>query len=433
MDPAVGSWSTVTLRLTSTFAIIRWPTALVAIFGFFILFSEPASARYADIVLDAHTGQVLHEVNADTRTYPASLTKLMTLYLAFEALDSGRITLDQTVPVSAHAAAQAPSKLGLITGERIAYRDLLLGLVTKSANDAAVVVGEALGGTEPKFAAIMTEKAHVLGMNDTTFKNASGLPNLRQQTTARDMAKLALALQRDFPQHYHYFSTREFTYKGITHRNHNNLLGRVEGLDGMKTGFIQASGFNLVASAERGGRRYVAVVLGGETPKARDAEVAMLIDRAFAGTLTAGTTRVAALPNQPAKNLAAPRDPSKSTKTKAVASTKQGKTASTKVAAASTKGTNLGDTLTSWAIQVGAYSRMTAAQDAAAKALSEIRQLAAGAEVAVAGGGGKALYRARIIGLTQSTAQQACRLLKQKGTDCMAMAPSGRNLAAAPN
>jgi D-alanyl-D-alanine carboxypeptidase len=423
----------VTLRLTSTFAIFRWPATLVAIFSFFLLISEPASARYADIVLDAHTGQVLHEVNADTRTYPASLTKLMTLYLAFEALDRGQITLDQTVPVSAHAAAQAPSKLGLITGERISYRDLLLGLVTKSANDAAVVVGEALGGTEPKFAELMTEKAHVLGMNDTTFKNASGLPNLRQQTTARDMAKLALALQRDFPQHYHYFSTREFAYKGIVHKNHNNLLGRVEGLDGMKTGFIQASGFNLVASAERNGKRYITVVLGGETPKARDAEVAMLLDQAFAGTLTESTTRIAALPNQPSKNLALKRE---TTKTKAVAaakpSTTKAKAGTTRVAAASAKAASLGETLTSWAIQVGAFSRMNAAQEAAAKALSEVRQVAANAEVAVAGGG-KALYRARIIGLTQASAQEACRLLRQKGTDCMPMAPSGRNLAAVPN
>jgi D-alanyl-D-alanine carboxypeptidase len=443
MDPAVGSWSTVTLRLTSTFARLRWLAAVAAIVISLVLTSAPASARYADIVLDARTGQVLHEVNADTRTYPASLTKLMTLYLAFEALDRGQITLDQTVPVSAHAAAQSPSKLGLITGERVAFRDLLLGLVTKSANDAAVVVGEALGGTEPKFADLMTEKAHVLGMSDTTFKNASGLPNLRQQTTARDMAKLALALQRDFPQHYHYFGTREFTYKGSVHRNHNNLLGRVEGLDGMKTGFIQASGFNLVASAERNGKRYITVVLGGETPKARDAEVAMLLDQAFAGTLTDGTTRIAALPNQPSKNLALKRDPSKATKTvAAVKSAKPtpvaAKSGSTKVAGAaaakSTKPANsasLGETLTSWAIQVGAYSRLNAAQDAAAKALSQVRQVAANAEIAVAGGG-KALYRARIIGLTQASAQEACRLLKQKGTDCMPMAPSGRNLAAVP-
>ncbi|MGE5537199.1 MAG: D-alanyl-D-alanine carboxypeptidase family protein [Gemmatimonas sp.] len=419
----------MTLRLTSTIAIIRWPAALVAIFTF-LLISEPASARYSDIVIDVRSGQVLHEINADTRNYPASLTKLMTLYLAFEALDRGQITLDETVPVSAHAAAQAPSKLGLVTGERVSYRNLLLGLVTKSANDAAVVVGESLGGTEAKFAVLMTEKAHVLGMTETTFKNASGLPNLRQMTTARDMAKLALALQRDFPQHYHYFGTREFSYKGIVHRNHNNLLGRVEGVDGMKTGFIQASGFNLVASAERNGKRYVTVVMGGESVKARDAEVAALLDQAFAGTLTASATRVAALPNQLSKNVVAKRSGAKTTRT---AAAKPAKPATTKTAAAiPAKGTSLGDTLTSWAIQVGAYSRQASAQQAASKALSEIRQVASNAEIAVAGGG-KALYRARIIGLTQASAQEACRVLRQKGTDCMPMAPSGRNVAAVPN
>jgi D-alanyl-D-alanine carboxypeptidase len=198
----------------------------------------------------------------------------------------------------------------------------------------------------------------------------------------------------------------------------------------MKTGFIQASGFNLVASAERNGKRYITVVLGGETPKTRDAEVAMLLDQAFAGTLTESTTRIAALPNQPSKNLAVKRDTTKAMK---VAAAKPAKPSTTKVAAAAAaKPASLGETLTSWAIQVGAYSRMNAAQEAAAKALSEVRQVAANAEVAVAGGG-KALYRARIIGLTQASAQEACKLLRQKGTDCMPMAPSGRNLAAVPN
>jgi D-alanyl-D-alanine carboxypeptidase len=207
------------------------------------------------------------------------------------------------------------------------------------------------------------------------------------------------------------------------------LLGKVEGLDGMKTGFINASGFNLVASAERGGRRYIAVVLGGETPKSRDKEVAMLLDQAFAGTLTQGTTRVAALPNQPSKNLAAKRE---TTKTKTVAAAKTVKATKAKATATAGKPGNLSETLTSWAIQVGAFSRSNAAHDAAAKALTEVRQIASNAEVAVAGGG-KALYRARIIGLTQSTAQEACRVLRQKGTDCMAMAPSGGNVAAIPN
>jgi D-alanyl-D-alanine carboxypeptidase len=417
----------VTLRHNSAIAATFRAGALSVLALFTLLFAAaPAWARYADIVLDARTGQVLHEVNADVRTYPASLTKLMTLYLAFEAMEAGRLTLDQTVPVSAHAAAQAPSKLGLIPGERIAVRDLILGLVTKSANDAAATLGEALGGSEPKFGDMMTAKAATLGMNDTTFKNASGLPNLRQMTTARDMAKLALALQRDFPQHYHYFSTREFAYRGSVMRNHNNLLGKVEGLDGMKTGFIQASGFNLVASAERNGRRYIAVVLGGETPKSRDTEVAHLLDSAFAGTLTPGATRVAALPNQPSKAL----------KVAAAKPTKPAKAPAGKLVALSPNGPSAGlsESISGWAVQVGAYSRQTSARDAAAKAMSQIKQLVANAEVAVIGGG-KTLYRARIIGLTESSAQDACRLLRKKGTNCMAIGPAAasNNLAAVPN
>jgi D-alanyl-D-alanine carboxypeptidase len=232
-----------------------------------------------------------------------------------------------------------------------------------------------------------------------------------------------LALQRDFPQHYHYFSTREFHWRGATIRNHNNLLGKVEGVDGMKTGFIQASGFNLVASAERNGRRYIAVVLGGETPKSRDKEVAHLINAAFAGTLTAGTTRVAALPNHP----------SKVTRVAAAKPAKQAKAASGKLAALSPNpSADLGESITSWAIQVGAYSKQASTRTAANKAMGQLKQLVASAEIAIVGGG-KALYRARIVGLTESSAQQACRLLRRNGTDCMAIRPSASSMAAVPN
>lgn len=416
------------LHRTSTSAFARRAGVFtVIILSGLLLVAAPTWARYADIVLDARTGQVLHETNADVRTYPASLTKLMTLYLAFEALQNGRLTLDQTVPVSSHAAAQAPSKLGLSPGERISIRDLLLGLVTKSANDGAVVLGEALGGTEPKFAEMMTAKAHTLGMSDTTFKNASGLPNLRQMTTARDMARLGLALQRDFPQNYHYFSTREFAYKGAVIKNHNNLLGKVDGLDGMKTGFIQASGFNLVASAERNGRRYITVVLGGETSKARDQEVAALLEHAFAGDLTPGMGRVAALPNQATK-------PAKAVNVATAAPAKPAKQNNMAVAAMATSpARNFGETFTNWTIQVGAFNREASAHDAATKALHQLAQIASDAEVAVIGGG-KALYRARIVGLTEASAQSACQLLRQKGTDCMAIGPvAGHSLAAVPN
>lgn len=404
----------------STVALARRAGVLLIVALFATLLAAPAWARYSDIVIDARTGQVLHQTNADLRNYPASLTKLMTLYLTFEALEQGRLTLNQMLPVSAHAAAQAPTKLGLAPGSRISVHDLLLGLVTKSANDGAVVLGEALGGTEPKFAVMMTAKAHALGMNETTFKNASGLPNLRQMTTARDMAKLAMALQRDFPQDYHYFSTREFNYKGTVIRNHNNLLGKVDGVDGMKTGFIQASGFNLVASGERNGHRYIAVVLGGETVRVRDQKATALLEHAFAGDLTPGTTRVAALPNVPHK-------------TSKVAAAE--KPARTKPATAHTSTmASLGETITNWAIQVGAFSRQAPAHAAAAKAFNQLTQLVSDAEVAVVGGR-KVLYRARIVGLSEATAQEACRLLRQKGTDCMAIGPAttGHSLAAVPN
>jgi D-alanyl-D-alanine carboxypeptidase len=425
----MGDRSTVSALDALTTALARRAGIFLSAVLLALLIAAPAWARYSDIVIDARTGQVLHETNADVRNYPASLTKLMTLYLTFEAIEQGRLTWDQMVPVSAHAAAQAPTKLGLAPGSRIAVQDVVLGLVTKSANDGAVVLGETLGGSEPKFGDIMTAKAHTLGMYDTTFKNASGLPNLRQMTTARDMAKLALALQRDFPQDYHYFSTREFNYKGTVIKNHNNLLGKVEGVDGMKTGFIQASGFNLVASAERNGRRFIAVVLGGETVKVRDQEVSALLEHAFAGDLTPSTTRVAALPNV---KMAVPKT-SKITAPAPKSLPAKPKTVMTDASTISPMA-SLGETITNWAIQVGAFARQDAARQAASKAFSQLTQLASEAEVAVVGSS-KALYRARIVGLSEASAQEACRLLRQKGTDCVTISPTaaGHSLAAVPN
>lgn len=399
----------------------------------FVFIAAPAWARYSDIVIDTRTGHVLHQSNADVQNYPASLTKLMTLYLAFEALDRGVLTPNQMATTSAHAASMSPTKLGLKKGERISVRDLILGLVTQSANDAAVVMGETLGGSESHFAEMMTAKARALGMESTTFKNASGLPNRAQKTTARDMAKLALALQRDFPQYYSYFSTRDFVYKGITFHNHNHLLGR-NGVDGMKTGFIQASGFNLVASAEQGGHRYVAVVLGGTTPKARDQEVASLLDRAFAGDLTEGTTRVAALPAKPTTKFAtaqatpAPKKAPVKVAKKPASHTLVASAAAAEDTPAATA--DIGTTLTNWAIQVGAYSKQASAHQAATRALAQLAQVADDADIAVIGSR-KALYRARIVGLTASTAREACKLLKRGGTDCMAIAPSSSSSVAA--
>jgi len=235
------------------------------------------SPPYSAIVVDANSGKTLHEASADGLRHPASLTKIMTLYLLFERLESGKMKLNSSMPVSERASVQAPTKLGLRPGQNLEVEDAIRGLVTKSANDAAVVVAEAIAGTEDDFAALMTSKARALGMNRTTYRNASGLPNDEQVTTARDQALLGRAIQERFPRYYRYFSTPSFTYRGEAMRNHNRLLGRVEGVDGIKTGYTRASGFNLVTSVKRDNRHIVAVVLGGSSASSRDARMRDLI------------------------------------------------------------------------------------------------------------------------------------------------------------
>jgi D-alanyl-D-alanine carboxypeptidase len=232
---------------------------------------------YAAIVVDANSGKVLHESSADAARHPASITKVMTLYLMFERLEAGKIALNSEMPVSPRAAAQAPSKLGLKPGQTLRVDDAIRALVTKSANDAAVVVAEALGDSEPNFARMMTQKARGLGMHHTLYRNASGLPNDEQITTARDQALLGRAIQDRFPKHYRYFATAAFTYKGRAMRNHNKLLGSLDGVDGIKTGYVNASGYNLLASMKRDNRHLVAVVMGGRSGKSRDARMRELL------------------------------------------------------------------------------------------------------------------------------------------------------------
>jgi D-alanyl-D-alanine carboxypeptidase len=234
--------------------------------------------RYAAIVVDDKSGAVLHQVNADALRHPASLTKIMTLYLLFEQLEAGNLTLDTALPVSAHAATQRPVKLGLKAGQTITVEEAIKGLVTKSANDAAAVIAEAIGGTEADFARLMTLKATWLGMDSTTYINASGLPAEQQVTTARDQATLGRAIQHRFPVYYPYFATPSFQYRGKEIRNHNMLLGQVKGVDGIKTGYTDASGYNLVSSVRRDEKHLVAVVLGGKSNAARDARMRQLIE-----------------------------------------------------------------------------------------------------------------------------------------------------------
>ncbi|WP_241765199.1 D-alanyl-D-alanine carboxypeptidase family protein [Hyphomonas beringensis] len=240
-----------------------------------------AAEKYASIVIDADTHEVLHARNADEPRYPASLTKVMTLYMLFDALKAGDVTLDEPLTVSRHAASRPPSNLKLRTGSTITVRDAIGALVNKSANDVAAVVGERLGGTESRFAQLMTVKAESLGMQNTRFMNASGLPDTRQLTTARDLAILAEAMLENHADYYHYFSQRSFNWNGRDYKNHNDLLGKVDGVDGIKTGYTRASGFNLMASAKRDNRRVIAIMLGGNTSKSRNAHVEDLVEAAF--------------------------------------------------------------------------------------------------------------------------------------------------------
>ncbi len=257
---------------------------------------------YAAIVLDANSGNVLHSDKADELRHPASLTKIMTLYLLFERLEAGKIRLDTQIPVSEHASIQAPTKLGLKPGETIAVEDAIQAMATKSANDAAVAVAEAIGGSEREFADMMTLKAHALGMTRTLYRNASGLPNDEQVTTARDQALLGRTIAERFPRYYRYFATPSFTYHGRTMRNHNQLLGHVEGMDGIKTGYTEASGFNLVASVRRNNRHIVSVVMGGTSAGARDARMRNLIEE-YIVAAAPPKTQVAGIPGSKADAL----------------------------------------------------------------------------------------------------------------------------------
>ncbi|GJE68500.1 D-alanyl-D-alanine carboxypeptidase [Methylorubrum podarium] len=270
--------------------------------SFLVAVADPAEARrrgharkavggynppYAAMVVDVKSGRTLHAVNEDALRHPASITKVMTLYMLFEQLDKGRYDLDSPLTISANAAAQAPSKLGLRPGSTVTVEEAIKALVTKSANDVACAIGENIAGSEPRFAEMMTRKAKALGMSRTHYANASGLPDPDQITTAQDLTILARAIQDRFPRYYRYFQTRSFAFRGRTIGNHNRLLGNVEGVDGIKTGYTRDSGFNLMTAARLGDRQIVAIVLGGKSGASRDRIMADLVranlPRAYAG------------------------------------------------------------------------------------------------------------------------------------------------------
>jgi D-alanyl-D-alanine carboxypeptidase len=380
-----------------------------------------ASAKVSSIIIDAETGQVLEEHNADVQNYPASLTKMMTLYLTFQGLESGRLRLDQALPVSLHAATRAPSKLNLQAGESVAVHDLILGVVTKSANDAATALAEGqAGGSESAFAEKMTQTARQLGMRNTYFHNASGLPDPLQKTTARDLSLLARALYRDFPKEYRYFATREFTFRGETHANHNHLMSAFQGMDGIKTGYIRASGFNLAASAVRDNRRLIGIVMGGESTRARDNHMADLLNDAFAGHR--GEAMVA-------KNDAPPEtteEPSAAARTVAALSP----VGRALAAPAAPRRAALSSADERWSVQLGAFAKRGAAEKAVATAVAKLPGKGKIVEIVPPGRLDKEpLYRARLVDFSKKNAAETCRLLHRRHLICSIVAPEAMKLA----
>jgi D-alanyl-D-alanine carboxypeptidase len=403
--------------------------------------------RDAYIVLDATSGRELSSDQPDGLRHPASLTKLMTIYLTFSALDSGRLSLGDGLPVSINALNAPPTKMGLTPGGTVSVRDATMALVTRSANDAALVLAEALGGDEASFAQMMTSKARQLGMSQTVFRNASGLPNREQVTTARDMARLAFALMRDFPHYYPVFSVQSWPYRGRYLENHNRMLGSYEGADGLKTGYTNASGFNLVMSAMRDNRRLIGVVMGGDSAGQRDRMMAMLMDQGFA---TASTMRLSSWTNirkpPSARYTSANFDPSlvipESTPRLATASAQPlaGFTATAapppapapqpeqRVAslapqpAQGSVAPQGGPSIGSWVIQVGSFSDPQAAQlalERAASTLSDMSSVTTAVdEVQMAN---KTFHRARLTNLSQGQAVDGCKRLEKKKIYCSAI------------
>jgi D-alanyl-D-alanine carboxypeptidase len=395
------------------------------------------SRETESIVIDVETGRVLSEMNADAITYPASLTKMMTLYLTFEALNSGRLGLDQYLPVSSEAASKSPTKLHLVPGDPVQAHDLILGIVTKSANDAAAVLAEGLAGSEPAFAERMSAKARQLGMTSTVYRNASGLPDPEQRTTARDVAQLALALYHDFPREYRYFATRQFFFRGRVILTHNHLLDWYEGADGIKTGYIGASGFNLAASAVRNGHRLIGVVMGGSSAGSRDREMAALLDQGFS-EVGAGATLVAGR-EAPAPSVVPVGADTETDQPEAIRPREkigQLAKAARKIAAhlspvAKAEAAPIAHQLRTpaetdrWSIQVGAFRVESAAEQAARSAATLSGARGKPVQIVQPSKGGKErVYRARLLNFSPQEAQGACAALHKKKIECSVVPPA---------
>jgi D-alanyl-D-alanine carboxypeptidase len=389
------------------------------------------SRETESIVIDAETGRVLSEMNADAITYPASLTKMMTLYLTFEALNAGRLRLDQYLPVSTEAASKSPTKLHLVPGDSVQVHDLILGIVTKSANDAAAVLAEGLAGSEPAFADRMTAKARQLGMTNTVYRNASGLPDPEQRTTARDVAQLSLALYHDFPREYRYFATREFFFRGRVILTHNHLLDWYEGADGIKTGYIGASGFNLAASAVRNGHRLIGVVMGGASAGTRDREMAGLLDQGFAEVGVAPTlVAQREMPAPSAAPVVAETETDQPEPVRPREKIGQLAKAARRIAAhlspvAKAEAAPIAHQTDRWSIQIGSFRVESAAEQAARSAAAVPAARGKPVQIVQPSKGGKEhVYRARLLNFSPQEAQGACAALHKKKIECSVVPPA---------
>jgi D-alanyl-D-alanine carboxypeptidase len=387
------------------------------------------------IVMDAHSGEVLYSERADSPRYPASVTKVMTFYLAFEALASGRLHLNDLIVVSPLAAAQPATKLGLRAGETITVENALHAMAVHSANDMAVAVAERIGGTESRFAAMMTLKAQQLGMVNTRYVNANGLPDSRQITSAHDIALLTKAILRDFPQYYSFFGQQEFTYRGRTMYNTNHLLGKMPGVDGLKTGFTNAAGFNLDASAMRNGHRLIAVVMGSSSSAVRNANVEGLLltgfdilERRDRGEKLAMTQTMFGAPHEGSVSVVRPpvwqgegdADPigvvlTRTTSSPAPVAISQTMTPVHQAPAHVPEARG-------WKVQVGEFRNQRQARAEVTRVAHRFAGVFDNAEGSVDGRGRS--YRARFSGFTESTAHQACSTVKSRGLACAVVGPA---------
>ncbi|MDQ7812474.1 serine hydrolase [Brevundimonas sp.] len=427
------------------------------------------NTRYAAIVVDAETGEVLFARHADSRRYPASITKVMTLYLAFEALTEGRVKLDDVITVSPRAASQPPSKLGLAAGQTITLDDAMKATAVRSANDMAMAIAEHVGGSQDRFAAQATLKARELGMTQTRYVNPNGLPDARQVTSARDLAILARAVMRDYPQYYRYFGLHDWAYQGREYRNTNGLLRQGDGYDGMKTGYTNASGYNLAASAVRDGRRLITIVLGGRSTASRNSHVAELMETGFEverlrragqtiqvaqtyfeqkgfgvgpdnsgpvqyaevageedGEVGSNAVSYAALPSAPPQPTRVTPAPSES---RTVASLMRAEGPADVTASLNGAPGNrptparetVRETAGRWAVQVGAFRDETVARDWLTEVNRRFRSQFTAAERTVQNAEG--WYRSRFTGMSEQAAQAACATLAERRVTCMVVRP----------